>query len=107
MFLLVALVLLLVLPWPWDLVGFVIGLVLFLGELFFWSRRVRGRRKEVGVQTLIGKSATVVSACRPDGQVRISGELWAARCDGGADVGEPVTVAGLDGLTLFVERISG
>ena len=104
MFLIVALVLLLVLPSPWSLVGFVSGLVLFLGELFFWNRTVRGRRKEVGAQTLIGKTATVVSVCRPDGQVRISGEIWAAQCDGGADASERVTVAGRDGLTLVVER---
>jgi membrane protein implicated in regulation of membrane protease activity len=103
-FLIVAFVLLLVLPWPWSLVGFVTGLVLFFGELFFWSRRVRGRRKEVGAQTLIGKRATVVSSCRPDGQVRLSGEIWAARCDGGADAGETVEVVGRDGLTLVVER---
>jgi membrane protein implicated in regulation of membrane protease activity len=103
-FLIVALVLLLVLPWPWNLVGFVTALVLFLGELFFWNRRVRGRRKEVGAQTLIGKAAAVVSACRPDGQVRLSGEIWAARCEGGADTGETVTVVGRDGLTLVVER---
>jgi membrane protein implicated in regulation of membrane protease activity len=104
MFAIVALVLLLALPWPWDLVGFVIGLVLFCGELFFWNRRVRGRRKVVGAQTLIGEAATVVLACRPQGQVRLSGEIWAARCEGGADVGEAVTVVGRDGLTLLVER---
>ena len=107
MFLIVALVLLFVLPWPWSLVGFVGSLVLFFGELFFWHRRVRGRQKEVGAQTLIGNTAAVVSACRPDGQVSLSGEIWAARCDGGADTGETVTVVGRDGLTLVVERTPG
>jgi membrane protein implicated in regulation of membrane protease activity len=106
-FLIVAVVLLLVLPWPWSLVGFVVSLVLFFGELLFWHRRVRGRRKEVGAQTLIGKAAAVVSTCRPDGQVRLSGEIWTARCDGGADPGETVTVVGRDGLTLVVERTPG
>lgn len=104
MFLVVAFVLLLVLPWPWSLVGFVAGLVLFCGELAFWHRRVRGRRKEVGAQNLIGQTAIVVSACRPDGQVRLLGEIWAARCEGGTDAGETVEVVGRDGLTLVVER---
>ena len=104
MFLIVALVLLLVLPSPWNLVGFTTALVLFFGELFFWSRRVRGRRQEVGAQTLIGKTATVIAACRPEGQVRVSGEIWAARCDGGADAGETLTVVGRDGLTLLVQQ---
>jgi membrane protein implicated in regulation of membrane protease activity len=36
--------------------------------------------------------------------VRISGEIWAARCSAGADVGEEVRVVGRDGLTLLVEQ---
>ena len=103
MFLIVALVVVFLLPSPWNLVGFVIGLTLFAGELLFWNRRVRDNRKKVGAQTLIGTPATVVSTCRPDGQVRISGEIWAARCNDGADVGDVVTVVGRDGLVLEVE----
>src|SRR5262249_44274588 len=100
MFLIVALVLLFVLPSPWNLVGFGCALVAFFGELAFWHRTVRGKRKKVGPQTLIGTDATVLTACRPNGQVRISGEIWAARCDAGADAGETVTVVGRDRLTL-------
>jgi membrane protein implicated in regulation of membrane protease activity len=51
---------------------------------------------------MIGKRAEVVVACRPDGQVRVHGELWAARCAAGADVGATVLVEGLDELTLVV-----
>ena len=104
MLLIVGIVLLLLLPWPWNLVGSTIAFVLFLGELFFWHRRVRGRPKAVGVQNLVGRTATVISVCRPDGQVRLSGEIWAARCPGGADEGETVTIVGRDELTLLVER---
>jgi membrane protein implicated in regulation of membrane protease activity len=104
MFFIVAIVLLVVLPSPWRFLGFLGALVLFLGEVLFWNRTVRGQRKKVGAQTLIGANATVVSACAPDGQVRISGEIWAARCEGGADAGESVTVVGRHGLVLDVER---
>ena len=103
MFALVALVLLFLLPHPWNIVGFTCGLVLFLGEVLFWHRRVRGQPKKVGAQILVGKTAAVISACRPNGQVQVSGEIWAARCAGGADQGDTVTVAGRDGLTLVVE----
>jgi membrane protein implicated in regulation of membrane protease activity len=103
-FLIAALVLVLLAPSPWNLVGFAVCLVLFVGELLFWNRKVRGQRATVGAQTLIGKEATVVSACRPRGQVRLGGEIWAARCSDGADVGERVTVVGLDGLTVVVSR---
>ena len=104
MFLLVAFVLLVVLPSPWDLVGFALGLVLFGCELTYWHRRVRGRRAVVGAHTLIGESGTVVSACRPTGQVRVSGEIWAASCEPGADPGDTVVVVGRHDLTLIVER---
>ena len=104
MFFIVAFVLLILLPPPWNFVGFVGGLIAFVGEVLFWNSKVRKGRKTVGPQTLIGRTATVISACDPDGQVRISDEVWAARCGGGADVGETVTVVGRDGLTLVVEQ---
>ena len=44
----------------------------------------------------------MTAACRPEGQVRIKGELWQARCEAGADVGDTVRVERLDGLTLVV-----
>ena len=105
MFLLLAFVLLAVLSSPWNLLGFAACLVLFVGELFAWYRTVRGRRVEVGAETLIGAKAKVVTPCRPDGQVRLDGELWDARCAGGADRGDTVRVVGRRGLTLTVERV--
>jgi membrane protein implicated in regulation of membrane protease activity len=104
MFFLLAVVLLFFVPSPWNAVAFTACLVLFVGELFFWNRTMRGRRKVVGAQTLIGEEAKVLAPCRPLGQVQIAGEIWAARCAAGADVGETVRVVGLQGLTLLVER---
>jgi membrane protein implicated in regulation of membrane protease activity len=103
-FLGVALVLLLVLPSPGNYIGFAIGLVLFAGEVVFWNRTVRRRRAQTGAETLIGQTAIVVTACRPDGQVRLLGEIWEAHCEEGADPGESVVVAGQDELELVVER---
>ena len=105
MFLLLGIVLLIFLPSPWDLVSFTACLILFVGELFFWNRTMRGRRKVVGAQTLVGQEAEVIAPCKPTGQVRIGGELWQARCEAGADTGETVRVIGLSGLTLLVERV--
>lgn len=107
MLLIVAFVLLVLLPSPWRYVAFVLGLALFVVEVLGWNRTVRGKRKRVGPETLIGRTATVVSACDPSGQVRVAGEIWAARCDGGAEEGETVTVVGRDGLTLAVQRTAG
>jgi membrane protein implicated in regulation of membrane protease activity len=104
-FLIVGVVLLLLLPYPWNVVGGTCAFVLFLGELSFWHRRVRDQPKKVGAQNLIGQTATVVSPCRPKGQVRIGGEIWAARCPGGVDHGDTVRVVDRDGLTLIVEPV--
>ena len=78
-FLLVALVLLFVLPSPWGFIGFGVGLVCFAGEVSFWQCRVRGRRSVVGAHTLIGETGTVVTSCRPSGQVpRLGRDLGGA-----------------------------
>ena len=47
----------------------------------------------------------MVTACYPDGQVRVQGEIWAARCEENAAPGDRVVVDGLDGITLRVRRV--
>ena len=106
MLLLVALLALLLLPGPWNLVGFVAGLIAFVIEMLIWNRTVRHRRPRTGATTLLGLRGAVIAPCRPVGQVRVSGEIWGARCDGGADEGDEVVVTAVDGLTLVVERVA-
>jgi membrane protein implicated in regulation of membrane protease activity len=105
MFFIVGLVLLLVLPDPWDLAGFALCLGFGVVELFFWQRSVRGYRRAVGPETLVGREAVVISSCRPVGQVRIDGEIWSAQCDDGASPGEAVRVLGRRRLRLLVKRV--
>ncbi|HET9675225.1 MAG TPA: NfeD family protein [Gaiellaceae bacterium] len=102
MLLVVGIVLLLVLPSPWSAIAFVTALVLFVGEVAIWNRTVRHRRVETGPDTLIGSEAVVLSPLHPSGQVQIDGEIWDARCEGGAEPGQTVTVVGRDRLTLIV-----
>ena len=105
MLILLAIVLLLVLPSPWNVVGFLVVIPLWILELFGWNRTVKHRRKAVGAQTLIGKDAVVTTPCRPLGQVRLNGEIWAARCEVGASAGDQVRVIGRDKLILVVEPV--
>jgi membrane protein implicated in regulation of membrane protease activity len=104
-FLIVGIALLLVLPGPWNWIAFGACIIGFGGEVGFWNHRVRSRKAATGVQTLVGKTATVTQSCRPRGQVRVAGELWEARCDAGADPGDRVRVAEVQGLTLVVEPL--
>ena len=69
--------------------------------LFFrsWSRR---RRATVGVETLVGRRAVVVKSLAPTGQVKLDGELWAARSATLLEPGSAVVVERVDGLLLDV-----
>ena len=68
-------------------------------------RYSRRRRHVVGVETLVGRTAEVVSALAPTGQVKLRGEIWQARSEGTAQLGEMVRIKAIDGLTLDVERV--
>jgi membrane-bound ClpP family serine protease len=73
-------------------------------QTLFWLWYSQRRSVQVGVETLIGRIVEVAEECRPIGLVRVQGELWRARADGGAGRGERVRIVGRDGLTLEVER---
>ena len=92
-----------VLPQPWGLVAVVVGATIEIAEtglFLWWSQR---RRASVGVESLEGRSAVAVSDLWPEGQVKVDGEIWNARCEAGADRGAEVVVRAVDGLTLVVE----
>ena len=105
MALILALVLALIfLDWPWNLVAILGGLTVETAELTWGLSLARRWKPKTGAEAMIGEEAEVVSACRPVGEVRVKGELWRARCDEGADVGDTVRIERLDGLTLVVTR---
>jgi membrane-bound serine protease (ClpP class) len=103
MLIIAGLVLLFVLPAPWGLVCVAGALSLEVLELLFWKRFLRRYRLQSGPETLIGAQAIVVTECAPDGRVRLRGELWKARSNGTAEVGERVRITAVEGLTLSVE----
>ena len=105
MVLTLAIVFALFLPWPWNLVAVVTGIIAEIGEIVWGRRLARRWRPKTGAEAMIGATAEVASPCRPKGQVRVHGELWEAMCSEGADIGEEVRIRRLDGLTLVVEPI--
>lgn len=92
------------LPLVWGVVVVMAAVVCEVGivAIGVWYRR--RRRAQVGVQTLVGRTAEVLVALAPTGQVRVRGEIWQAHCAAGAGVGETVRVSGVDGLVLEVDR---
>ena len=89
-------------PWPWNLIVVLAGLGIEVVELTWGLRLARRWRPQTGAEAMIGQVAEVVAPCHPSGQVRVSGELWAARCEEGAEMGESVRIESLEGLTLVV-----
>ena len=92
-----------VLDEPWSWVAVTVGAGWEIAEtvlLVRWSQR---RRTAVGTEALVGVRGVVAADCLPDGQVRVVGELWQARCAAGARAGETVVVRAVDGLMLVVE----
>jgi membrane protein implicated in regulation of membrane protease activity len=105
MFFLLAIALVVVLPDPWNWIGFFVSIVLGCFEVLFWQRKVRDRGRVVGAQTLIGRQAVVVTPCEPVGRVQIDAETWAAECEIGAGEGTLVQVVGRRGLQLLVTPV--
>ncbi len=93
-----------VLDSPWGLAALLAGLVIEVGELIFWNRFLRRYRVQTGAEGMVGKRGVVIEACEPEGSVRVHGELWRARAEGGADAGAEVEVLAVEGLGLVVER---
>jgi membrane-bound serine protease (ClpP class) len=103
LFLVALLLAIFVLPSPWGIVAVVGAAVLDLAEIgvgLWWSKR---RKAAVGGDALVGVTGVAVGELWPDGQVKVNGEIWRARCDGGCEAGTSVVVLAVEGLTLEVE----
>jgi membrane protein implicated in regulation of membrane protease activity len=86
--------------------------ILLASGLAYWSvARAMRRRPKTGREGLIGATARVVSHVQPGGNarylVRTQGELWGADSPDALREGEVVTVTGIDGLKLRVQRMAG
>ena len=92
-----------VLPSPWGVVAVVGAFLIDVGETWFFVRWSKRRRATVGVETLVGRTAVVVRALTPRGQVKLDGEVWEARGPEGLPSGSEVVVTHVDGLVLDVE----
>lgn len=94
------------LPWPWSAAAIVIAAAWEVSGALLSIRYSRRGRARVGVETLVGTTASVITPLMPDGQVRVNGEIWRAYSEHDASVGETVLIRAVNGLTLEVEPAS-
>jgi len=91
-----------VLPSPWGVVAVAGAATIDVVEIGFFARWSKRRRATVGAETLVGRTAVVVRALSPHGQVQLDGEIWEARAGHDVSPGVEVTITALDGLVLDV-----
>jgi len=92
-----------VLPSPWGAVAVIGAFAIDAAEAAFFVRWSKRRRATVGAETLVGRSAVVVRALAPQGQVKLDGEVWQARASVELLAGDEVVVTAIEGLVLAVE----
>ncbi len=103
LFLIALLLAIFVLPSPWGVIAVVVGLTVDLVEVgvgLWYSNR---RKAKVGASALVGLTGVALETLGPEGQVKVNGEIWRARCAAGCEAGASIVVRSVDGLTLEVE----
>jgi membrane-bound serine protease (ClpP class) len=88
--------------WP---VLIVAALIVFAFFVLVVSKVAKSMRRPhaTGTESLVGVTGVVVSPLDPQGQVRLHGETWKARTEGGDLLRDgPVEVVRTEGLTLIV-----
>lgn len=94
-----------IVPRPWGFVLIALAAVFEVAETWFFIRLSQRRKVRVGAEAMIGARGLALSDCLPVGQVRVSGEIWQARCEEGVLRGDAVRVTALEGLTLLVQPV--
>src|SRR5262249_39421066 len=77
-------------PWPWNAAAIVGAAAWEVAGAVVSIRYSRRGRAQVGVETLVGSTATAITPLLPDGQVSVNGEIWRAHSDHDVSVGETV-----------------
>ncbi len=90
----------------WPVLGatvFVMAIVIIVTIRL--ALKMRKQSVTTGIEVLIGREGEVLIDFKQKGQVRIGGEIWAARSTVDVKQGDSVRVLAVDGLMLEVEKI--
>jgi membrane-bound serine protease (ClpP class) len=86
-------------PWRWLVVGLLA--VIEIAEISLWLK-MRSQRSVTGAEGIVGVTGRAINDCKPDGQVRVKGQVWKAYCAAGVSAGDEIVVTGMEGLSLQV-----
>lgn len=91
--------------WPLIVGAAATSALLVIGIMGF-ALKARHRAVRTGAEEMIGSVGEVLSWIGTQGQVRVHGEIWAARSDHSLARGRKARVIGRVGLTLTVEEVA-
>jgi membrane protein implicated in regulation of membrane protease activity len=100
------------LPYPWNVVLVGAAAIVDIAEAGVFVRWSQRRRRldiaGVGAEALVGRTGVALARIDPEaggslGQVRVDGEIWAARSSEPIEPGEQIAVRSVDGLVLHIE----
>ncbi len=80
---------------------------LFFVAVISLAVKAQMRKPATGMEGMIGKEGTAITAVFADGKVFIKGEVWNASSTDEIEEGDPVRVTGVKGLNLTVEKVNG
>jgi membrane-bound ClpP family serine protease len=90
---------------PWVLIIILLVWLLFCIFLYISGTGALKAKEYAGLSSMAGLSGNAIDRLAPDGMVKIKGEFWKARAEGGIiEPGEAVIVTGRDGLKLRVRK---
>ena len=91
------------------LAGVIAGVALFMVAGMPAMVRTRFSTPTIGRESMLGELGTAVSDVDPDGVVTVRDAPWRARTNRATPIvaGDPIRVAGIDGLLLEVEPLEG
>jgi membrane protein implicated in regulation of membrane protease activity len=96
--------------WVWTAIisGVICVAYVFIGRRYI-HRRIAVKGEKTNIDTIVGKRGTVLQDIKTHeyGLVKVGMEEWRTRAEEEIKQGEEVTVTGISGVTLDVEKIKG
>ena len=77
------------------------GALIEIAEIAVWLRW-RKVAPRSGVEMMVGMTGVALTDCDPEGQIKVKGQIWKARCADGVVAGTTVRVTAVNGLKLDV-----
>lgn len=95
-------------PLAQVIVFIIVSIILIIATRPFKRKMLDKKIQKTNVETVVGQTAFVEEEIRPgqSGRVRLDGKIWTAKAGGEETIpaGQQVTVTGIQGVTLTVEK---